>query len=59
MENIKKIIEGLLSDNEKMWEESVGCDPELIGYINGYNDALVALMNELEIEHDGAYYNYA
>lgn len=45
-----KAVERLLNANVAL--DCDGLSPYESGYINGYNDALVDLLNALNIEHD-------
>lgn len=45
-----KAVERLINANAD--NDSDGLSPYESGYINGYNDALVDLLNALNIEHD-------
>ena len=43
-------VERLLNANVAL--DCDGLSPYVSGYVNGYNDALVNLLNALNIEHD-------
>lgn len=45
-----KAVERLLNANVAL--DCDGLSPYVSGYVNGYNDALVNLLNALNIEHD-------
>lgn len=45
-----KAVERLINANVDL--DSAGLSPYESGYVNGYNDALVNLLNALNIEHD-------
>lgn len=45
-----KAVERLINANVNL--DSAGLSPYESGYVNGYNDALVNLLNALNIEHD-------
>ena len=45
-----KAVERLLNANVGL--DCDGLSPYVSGYVNGYNDALVNLLNALNIEHD-------
>lgn len=45
-----KAVERLINANADF--DSDGLSPYESGYVNGYNDALVNLLNALNIEHD-------
>lgn len=45
-----KAVERLINVNVDL--DSDGLSPYESGYVNGYNDALVNLLNALNIEHD-------
>ena len=45
-----KAVERLINTNVDL--DSAGLSPYESGYVNGYNDALVNLLNALNIEHD-------
>lgn len=45
-----KAVERLLNANVAL--DCDGLSPYVSGYVNGYNDALVDLLNALNIEHD-------
>ena len=45
-----KAVERLINANVDL--DSDGLSPYVSGYVNGYNDALVNLLNALNIEHD-------
>lgn len=45
-----KAVERLLNANFAL--DGDGLSPYVSGYVNGYNDALVNLLNALNIEHD-------
>lgn len=45
-----KAVERLLNAN--VAPDCDGLSPYVSGYVNGYNDALVNLLNALNIEHD-------
>lgn len=50
-----KAVERLINANADL--DSDGLSPYESGYINGYNDALVNLLNALNIEHDFHHFN--
>ena len=45
-----KAVERLINANVDL--DIAGLSPYEYGYVNGYNDALVNLLNALNIEHD-------
>ena len=45
-----KAVERLLNANVAL--DCDGLSPYVSGYVNGYHDALVTLLNALNIEHD-------
>ena len=45
-----KAVERLINANVDL--DSAGLSPYESGYVNGYNDALVNLLNALNVEHD-------
>lgn len=52
---LEQCIRRLLFDNETNIENSDGGYDQ--GYAEGYHDALVDVMNQLEIKHDEEYFN--
>lgn len=52
----EKIIKDLIDSNEENKEICDG-DSYSNGYYEGYHDALVDLMNKLEIQHNEEFYN--
>lgn len=53
MENIKEIIMKMINDNKK----NVIINEYDKGYLHGCHDALVGVLNRLNIEHKEEYYN--
>lgn len=49
------VIDELIKDNNK--NISDGNEPYCSGYINGYNDALVDVLNQMRIENNYEYYD--
>ena len=52
---IEQMIKDLIENNKENFNFSQ--DEYETGYIEGYHDALVDLLNQLHIEHDYEYYN--
>lgn len=53
--DIEQIINDLIENNKENF--AIPHDEYGTGYIEGYHDALVDLLNQLGIEHDYEYYN--
>ena len=51
-----KAVERLINANVDL--DSAGLSPYESGYVNGYNDALVNLLNALNIEHDFHHFDW-
>ena len=51
-----KAVERLLNANVAL--DCDGLSPYVSGYVNGYNDALVNLLNALNIEHDFHHFDW-
>lgn len=49
---MKDVIKRKTAINANVDLDSAGLSPYESGYVNGYNDALVNLLNALNIEHD-------
>ena len=54
---IEQIIKNLIADNEENNIVSIVSDGYGKGYYEGYHDALVDLMNKLNIKHNEVFYN--
>ena len=60
IEKVERTIKSLITDNEGNRTTDlyvVFGDRYTVGYYEGYHDALVDVMNKLEINHNEKYYN--